>query len=326
MGWGSSLEGRMSLPVTHPRLRHRPRAGLRRGFRSPGTWRWQPSGSGRSAMDSSTRRFGVPRSPLELQPVALPLLLLILVLAGCGKDSCLTGPEAIVTAVDFGEGIEVVTPGGTLVRRFDDFAPVEFRGRPAIPLQDLIGVDAVDHPNLYGYRFIGTDGFYPNQKGKGYGDNTWEQLRLGHLDLTEVRVLFETEQDPNLRKGHNVKWLIRVEVLRSIDVVWSDGRKLAAVGEIDRVTVPGGYPKAGADALTLAGLVTNAGPADLEPDRFLYRVSSWQGTSLPRLLTWEEMGTTYFVPEGDLVVMPEVLGTAYQISQPKTIRLERTMR
>jgi hypothetical protein len=245
-----------------------------------------------------------------------------LVLAGCGKDSNIADPLTTQAPVEFGDGIELVTPADTLIRFFEEFTPVTINGRPAIPLRQLVGESVVPRPDLHGFRFIGTDGFYANMPGKEYGDNTWEQLALGHLDLIDFRVVFQTELDESLRKGHNVKYLIRVEVLRSLDVTWADGRKLAPVGELTPVTIPAGYPESGMDGLPLASFVSYSLPGDLTPSDFLYRVLSRTGASLPRLLTWEEVNATYYLPASDRVVMAEALGAAYQVDEPKTVRAE----
>jgi hypothetical protein len=135
-------------------------------------------------------------------------------------------------------------------------------------------------------------------------------------------VSFETERDPSLRKGHNVKWLVRVEVLRSIDVAWNGGRKLAPVEEVAPGTIPDGFPEAGTPGLMLADVARHAAPADTPFENHLYRVLARDGTSLPRLLTWAEMHEAYYVPASDRIVMQEALGAAYQLSQPKLIRLE----
>lgn len=250
------------------------------------------------------------------------LVLITVALSGCGKDSYVTEPEGLNAAVQFGEGVEIITPADTVIRFFDEFTPTTYQGRPAILLEDLVGEDLVEFPDLYGYRLVGVDGYYPNQPGKEYGDNTWDQLAVGYLDLRDIGVLFETEQDPALRKGHNVKWLIRVDVLRAIDVVWPDGRKLAALSGLTRTTVPDVYPGADGEGVVLARFVDEAGPAEITPDGFLYRVLSRDGSSLPRLLTWAEMNATFYLPDEDEVVMAEALGPAYRVELPKTIRME----
>ncbi len=242
--------------------------------------------------------------------------------SGCGKDSYISEPDVPQVTLEFGDGIDIITPSGKTVRYFDDFAPATYQGRPAIPLQQLIGGDTVTYPDLYGYRLIGVDGFYANQPGKEYGDNTWSQLGIGWLDLMDIKVIFETERDPTLKKGHNVKWLVLVEILRSIDIVWPEGRKLAAVEEVSNVTIPEGYPGAGTDGILLASFVEKANPSNVDPEAHLYRVSSIDGTELPRLLTWEEMHHAYYIPDEDRVVMAEALGSAYQIHLLETIELE----
>lgn len=250
------------------------------------------------------------------------MLMTSLTLAGCGKDSYLPEETTAPSQVEFGEGIEVVTPSATLVRRFADRPQVTLNGRPTIRLQELIGSDAVSFPDLYGFRLIGTDGFYANMPGKRYGDNTWSQLGLGYLDLIPVRVVFDTARDPMLRKGHNVKWLIRAEVLRSIDVVWGDGRKLAPVQELRPDTVSAGYPGAGTPGLLLSDIVLHAAPGDLVPQNHLYRVIGRDGSELPRLLTWDEAHAAYYLLATDRVVLPEALGPAYQVNLPRSIRIE----
>ncbi len=250
------------------------------------------------------------------------LLLSALVAGGCGKDSYISEPESIAAEVEFGSGVEIVTPTQTVPRYFADLDTITHNGRPAVGLRDLIGSDLLASPDLYGYRFIGTDGFYANMPGKKYGDNTWGQLEIGYLDLIDIHVLFETERDPNLRKGHNVKWLIQVQALRSIDVDWGEARKLAPIDEVASDTIPTGYPEAGAVGLMLTDIVGHVAPADLAAQNYLYRVLGEDGAALPRLLTWEEMHEAFYIRESDRIVMPEALGAAYQVQRPQTIRLE----
>jgi hypothetical protein len=264
----------------------------------------------------------MPHRPALDRLVLAAIIVTALTVAGCGKDSCIPEPSSPAAQIEFGEGIEVVTLSGTLVRRFTDYSRVTYNGRPALPLQTLIGTDAIPFPDLYGFRFIGTDGFYANMPGKRYGDNTWSQLGIGYLDLVSVRVVFDTVRDPMLRKGHNVKWLIRVEVLRSIDVAWNDGRRLAPIVEITPDTVAAGYPGAGTPGLLLSDIVGHAVPGDLVPRDHLYRVIGRDGSELPRLLTWEEAQAAYYLLAGDRVVLRESLGPSYQVNLPRTIRIE----
>lgn len=248
--------------------------------------------------------------------------LLLLALAGCGHDSYITESPGIQTTVEFGEGIEVLAPTDTLIRRFDDFSTTTYNGRPAILLRHLIGDDLVASPDLYGYRLYGTDGFYANMPGREYGDNTWAQLGYGYLDLVDFRVVFEKDQDAMLRNGHNVKWLIRAELFRSIDIAWSEGHKLAPVSEVATTTIPEGYEGAGTSGLMLSTIVSTTVPTDVNPMLYTYRVLASGGASLPRPLNWEEMGEAYYLLESDRIVMRAELGSAYQVAAPQTIRLE----
>jgi hypothetical protein len=254
--------------------------------------------------------------------IAIIAVIFALLFSGCGKDSYITETERPTVSVEFGDGVEITTPTTSVVRLFSDFTPGTYQGRPAILLRNLIGADLVEYPDLYGYRLIGTDGFYANMPGKDYGDNTWAQLSRGYLDLVNIQVQFETETDPNLRKGHNVKWLILVELLRSIDIHWADKRKLAPVSALTVAPLPEGYQSAGADAIVLTSFVAATIPADVDPAEYQYRVQSRSGATLPRLLTWEEMATAYYLPESEQVVMAESLGDGWSIDLPKKISLE----
>jgi len=264
----------------------------------------------------------MPRRPAFDRLAGAGVLLGCLLASACGKDSYFTDPAPPTTQVEYGEGVEVVTPTATLVRLFADFAPESREGHPAIPLQALVGADAVSDPVLYGYRLIGTDGYYADMPGKRYGDNTWAQLAIGYLDLATLRVVFATEQDPMLRKGHNVKWLIRVDVLRSIDVVWDDGRRLVPVAEVAAETVPEGFPEAGASGSLLTAIILDGAPRELVPEDHLYRVIARDGSELPRLLTWEEASSAWYLHASDRVVLREALGPAYRLSLPRAVRIE----
>ena len=252
----------------------------------------------------------------------LYLGLFALICAGCGKDSHISRTEGPDVSIEFGDGVEIVSPSGTTSRLFDQFTPTTFAGRPAIGLKELVGTDLVTHPDLYGYRFIGTDGFYANMPGKGYGDNTWAQLNFGYLDLTEFKIIFQTENDKYLRKGHNVKWLIQVQLLRSVDIRWPEGRKLSPVDEIATSILSADYADAGSEAIALTSLVSETVPDNIDPSGFIFRVSARDGSDLPRLLTWEELGTAFYLPDSDLVVMPAALGSAYQLEQLQRVSLE----
>jgi len=262
---------------------------------------------------------GSARNQLVAQIAAAAVVLACI---GCGKDSYITATPGPDATVEFGDGIELIAPGDTLIHWFEDFEPITYQNRPALRLRELVGDELVAQPELYGYRLIGIDGFYANMPGKGYGDNTWEQLLIGYLDLSDFRVIFETERDPNLRKGHNVKWLIRVELLRSIDVDWGAARKLAPIAELEATTLPAGYDAEGEPAVPLTAVVSYSLPDDLTPEGFQYRVSARSGAGLPRLLTWAELETAYYLLSEDRVVLPAALGSAYALEEPWRIRLE----
>ncbi len=263
---------------------------------------------------------------MRLKKLLLVLSLVLILCGGCGKDSYITRTAGPEVSVEFGTGIELVTATETCPCLFDEFPATTFNGHPAISLKDLIKPGLVAYPELYGYRFIGTDGFYANMPGKGYGDNSWSQLSFGYLDLTDFSVIFQTQHDSNLRNGHNIKWLIQIQLLRSIDICFDNTHKLSSVEELDTVTLSGDYADAGAEGIALIHLVIQAIPANLDPEASLYRVQARTGDSLPRLLSWTEMETAFYLPATDIIALPASLGDAYQLEQPLRITLEELAR
>ncbi len=53
----------------------------------------------------------------------------------------------------------------TFIRYFDVMDKVTFEGAEAIRLADLVDSAITDHPSIYAYRIIGSDGFYAAKKG-----------------------------------------------------------------------------------------------------------------------------------------------------------------
>jgi len=113
---------------------------------------------------------------------------------------------------------------------FETLPKIDADGEEAIQLSSFIDTTLI-HPfrdkngnpyearRLYSYQIAGDDGFSASVK--GYSNNTWEHLTLGHI-LTATRQVVFPDDKIDLAGAYNVKTARHIYVHRKFDIITPD--------------------------------------------------------------------------------------------------------
>ncbi len=86
---------------------------------------------------------------------------------------------------------------------------------------------------LYGYRFIGSDGFYAHKKGSP--DNIWPQLEHGYIDVSTRDVFWDSTL--GLPTRYNVRDVDTLKLVRQFWVIADTDSVQVPIDDCDTVTV-----------------------------------------------------------------------------------------
>jgi hypothetical protein len=232
--------------------------------------------------------------------VRLPLLfglLLFIFAAGCSKEDDENNP---VTSP--------ATDGFLWIHLSNDSTKIPFAGLPKI---DADGMEAIvlskfvdttlvpkfkdkggtlhDARVLYGYEIVADDGYSPSSV-KGYPDNIWEHLTLGHILTATRRVVFPYDQI-DLPSAYNVKEARSIFLHRKFDIETPDTAVFIELKDIAAVQVknPDSVLE---DAIPLKDfvllLVSN-------PDDYSYNIVSLDNFGPETDMTWTQFQTGYWL-------------------------------
>ncbi len=129
-----------------------------------------------------------------------------------------------------------------LQKHFSELPHINVGGIEAIQASEFITtsdlpLETDDNGNklyqLYGYRFIGSDGFYAHKKGSP--DNTWDQLEFGYIDVSTRDVFWDTTL--GLSSRYNIRDVDTLKVIRQFWVVGDTDSVQVPIDDCDTVTV-----------------------------------------------------------------------------------------
>lgn len=212
-----------------------------------------------------------------------------LVFASCSKDESTTGPGG-------GKTMWVHMGSDSTAVPYEGLETIDADGEEAIRLSEFISTalippfeDTYDTRVLYAYRIVGDDGFSASVK--GYPDNTWDQMELGHIMTASRNVVFP-DDEIDLPGAYNVKEASHIYVYRKIDVVLPDTTVFHELKDMTEVQVE--YEGEMVPAVSLGEF------ADLsvdDPSGYHYNMEAVDGFGPSSPMTWAEFQTGYWLLE-----------------------------
>jgi len=247
----------------------------------------------------------IPISKQSGTKVFLLAFFLLCMASGCSRP---IQPQSDFITIELGER--------TFIRYFDPVQKTTYEENEVIRLSDFIDSAMTDYPQIYAYRIIGSDGYYPAKK--GVPDNIWEELQKGYLKLNTKEVVFDSTL--NLPRKYNVNDVVTISLLRKINT------KLKQEGDlsfslIDDMNFTTYVDSAdafynGRSVVRLTDFVT---PVTYTPEDYNYNLISAQGKE--KTFTWPEIQTGWWLLDLDLTKFSPDLGTESRISYLQTIEL-----
>ncbi|MDW7681914.1 MAG: hypothetical protein SCK70_15235 [bacterium] len=182
---------------------------------------------------------------------------------------------------------------------FDDLPKIDADGESAIQLSAFIDTtiipiyrdkNGVAHETrrLYAYQITGDDGFSASVK--GYPNNSWEHLTLGHV-LTETRLVVFPDDKIDIAGAYNVKNARHIYIHRKFDISSPDTTAFIELRTVTptSVTNPEGTVE---DGLLLMDLVSGYITA---PENYRYEIIALDGYTPPTDLDWNQFQTGYWL-------------------------------
>ncbi|MDH4157964.1 MAG: hypothetical protein OEW00_11890 [candidate division Zixibacteria bacterium] len=248
--------------------------------------------------------------------LVLPLLAIVS-LTGCSKDDGNGNPagspplsDGYLWVYHAGDSVKVV---------FADLPKIVTEGEEAIQLEEFIDTDLIpmfvdkdenewEARLLYSYQILGEDGFCASSK--GYRNNIWSHMQMGHILTASRRVVFP-DAKIDLPGAYNIKATRRIRIHRKIDVVAPDTADFIETSQLTPVSVTNwdGQPE---DAIALRDLIT---PLVEHPDNYNYDLVSLDGYSPDGVLTWTQFQTGYWLLSSERTIFtdPDLASGKYRL-------------
>lgn len=182
---------------------------------------------------------------------------------------------------------------------FESLPKIDADGEEAIQLSSFIDTTLI-HPfrdkngnpfearKLYSYQIVGDDGFSASVK--GYPNNTWEHLALGHI-LTKTRQVVFPDDKIDLAGAYNVKTARHIYIHRKFDVITPDTTTFVELRKLTPISVT-----------NLDGQMENALPLKdfvtalvATPENQQYNLRSLDDFGPSSDLTWAQFQTGYWL-------------------------------
>lgn len=145
-----------------------------------------------------------------------------------------------------------------------------------------------DSRGLYSYQIVGDDGFSASVK--GYPNNIWNHLKLGHI-ITSTRKVIFPDSKIDLAGAYDVKTTRHIYINRKIDIAFTDSTIFVELKNITsvQVTNPDNILE---QAIALADLVTAKAP---NPIAYQYNIRSIDNFGPTSSMSWVQYQTGYWL-------------------------------
>ena len=248
------------------------------------------------------------------------------IVTGCSKDS---NNNPVDKAPPTESYMTVTLDGASTQVAFGDCAKVDADGEEAIQLDEFITTDLIpaftdkdevdwDARPLYSFEIMSSDG-YSASGVKGYPNNIWEHMSLGHL-LTSIRRAIFPDDKIDLPGAYDAKDVVEIIVHRKFDVTAPDTVDFFELSDftITRVNNWDGIEE---DAVPLADFVT---ALVANPESHMYNLASLDEFSPPDDLDWEKFQTGYWLLDSERTIFThaEVTSSKYRVRVLETILIK----
>jgi hypothetical protein len=247
--------------------------------------------------------------------IYLIIFILLLIAVGCSKEE--SNP---VAPDDSDKYFMVYFDGDSIKISFKDLPKFNADNEEAIQLSyfidtslipPFIGKDTVSHDSrsLYSYQIEGDDGFSASGS-RGYPNNIWAHLFLGHVITSSRQVIFP-DNKIDLPGAYNVKTSRRIYTHRKFDLDFTDSVHIVDLNKITPVQIlnPDNVLEA---AIPLDNVVTarvtNSG-------MYNYNILSLDNFGPTADMTWDQFQTGYWLLSSQVTMFTDttLVGGRYKL-------------
>jgi hypothetical protein len=251
------------------------------------------------------------------------LLTFIILIFGCAKDD-----DNPITPDDSDKYMWVHFKGDSTKILFENLTKFTADGEEVIQLSSFIDTSlihpfydknnvAYDSRLLYCYQIVGDDGFCASSK--GYPNNVWEHLQLGHILASDRRVIFPDDKI-DLAGAYNVKATSHIYVYRKFDLAFTDSTLCVELRNITpvQVTNPDNNLE---EAILLKDVVAYMVTA---PSSFQYNILSLDDFGPSQDMTWDQFQTGYWLLSSEKTMFADtsLSGSKYKVKVLEKILLK----
>ena len=251
------------------------------------------------------------------------ILTSILIIAGCAKED--NNP---VTPEDSDKYMWVHYNGDSTKILFENLTRFTADGEEAIQLSSFIDTNLIhpfydknyvsyDSRLLYCYQIVGDDGFCASQK--GYPNNIWDDLQLGHILTSGRRVIFPDDKI-DLAGAYNVKSASHIYIYRKFDLAFTDSTLCVELRNITPVQVTNSDGNL-EEAIPLKDVVAYMIAA---PTSFQYDILSLDNFGPSEDMTWDQFQTGYWLLSSEKTMFADtsLSGGKYKVKVLEKILLK----
>lgn len=254
---------------------------------------------------------------------SLVALLALVVAGGCSKDN---------------NPVKVEPPSEAFlwVHFASDSARVEFATLPKIdaggveaiqlsefvdttlipPYRDRNGT-AYESRALFAYQIVADDG-YSASVSKGYPDNIWSHLPLGHILTTTRQVVFPDDKI-DLAGAYNVKTARHIHIHRKLDLVKPESTMFVELRSVATTQVTN-FDGILENAIPLKDVVLSSVGS---PQNYSYNIRALDGFGPSTNMTWSQFETGYWLVNTQQTIFGDttLVGGRYKLKVLQTIQI-----
>jgi hypothetical protein len=192
---------------------------------------------------------------------------------------------------------------------FEALPKIDADGEEAIQLSSFIDTTLIppfrdkngnpyEARKLYSYQIAGDDGFSASVK--GYSNNTWEHLTLGHILTSTMQVVFPDDKI-DLAGAYNVKSSRHIYIHRKFDVITPDTTTFVELRKLTSTSVTNlnGQME---NALLLKDFIT---ALVATPDNQQYNLRTLDDFGPSTDLTWAQFQTGYWLLTSEITMFTD---------------------